>query len=329
MLISVSEITVSAGRRAATPEHIQELAENIRRHGLLNPITVDKNHVLIAGLHRLEAVKILEWTEIECTICDLTGLQAELAQIDENYIRYALTELEQCNLMNRRKKIYEDLYPETRWGGDRKSEKIKLPKCQLDPRKSFADDTAEKLNVSPRTVYRQVQIGKDLSAEAQAILEKGMPDVSQKNLMTISQLAPDEQVDAANQLVSGEIKSASEYRSSDSPTEESEDEYPETDSDSEQQIVEDEEPGRTFEENVAYLKSSDRDFSCTTQAFLSDVSTLVKQVTQHIAWYSTPYYADILPDLTEEQLNYLRAQLDSICREADELYKRVERIVKK
>ena len=175
MLISVSEITVSAGRRAATPEHIQELAENIRRHGLLNPITVDKNHVLIAGLHRLEAVKILGWTEIECTICDLTGLQAELAQIDENYIRYALTDLEQCKLLKRRKEIYEELYPETRWGGDRMSEKFKSTKCRLAPPKSFADDTAEKWRVSPRTVERQVKIGRDLSEEAQEVLEKRMP----------------------------------------------------------------------------------------------------------------------------------------------------------
>ena len=32
----------------------------------MNPITVDAGHSLIAGLHRMEAAKLLGWTEVEC-----------------------------------------------------------------------------------------------------------------------------------------------------------------------------------------------------------------------------------------------------------------------
>ena len=70
----------------------------------------------MAGLHRLEAVKLLSWTEVECTITDLNGLTAELAELDENFARANLSPLEIGDLYRRRKDIYEMLYPETRAG---------------------------------------------------------------------------------------------------------------------------------------------------------------------------------------------------------------------
>ena len=79
MKVPVDSIQVNAGRRDADRQHVVELAESIRELGLLNPITIDKSHILIAGLHRLEAAKLLGWTEIDCTITRLEGLQAELA----------------------------------------------------------------------------------------------------------------------------------------------------------------------------------------------------------------------------------------------------------
>ena len=86
MLVQISEIKINAGRREADPESVQELADSISKVGLLNPITVDQEHTLIAGLHRLEAAKSLGWTEIECTVSSLEGLLAELAEVDENVV---------------------------------------------------------------------------------------------------------------------------------------------------------------------------------------------------------------------------------------------------
>lgn len=79
MQIPVDEIKVRDGRRELNIDYAHELSESVRELGLLNPITVDKEHFLIAGLHRLEAVKLLGWSEIECNECSLEGLQAELA----------------------------------------------------------------------------------------------------------------------------------------------------------------------------------------------------------------------------------------------------------
>jgi ParB family chromosome partitioning protein len=111
--IQIDKIKVNPGRREALPEHIEELAKSIAEIGLLNPITVDHDFTLIAGLHRLEAVKGLGWTEIECTVSSLEGLQAELAEIDENFVRRGLPTIEFGELLLRRKEIYETLHPET------------------------------------------------------------------------------------------------------------------------------------------------------------------------------------------------------------------------
>lgn len=59
MKIAISEIKINSGRREASLSGINELAQSISEVGLLNPITVDPNHTLIAGLHRLEAAKRL------------------------------------------------------------------------------------------------------------------------------------------------------------------------------------------------------------------------------------------------------------------------------
>ncbi len=61
MKIAINEIKVNLGRREANLSGIDELARSISEVGLLNPITVDPDHALIAGLHRLEATKRLGW----------------------------------------------------------------------------------------------------------------------------------------------------------------------------------------------------------------------------------------------------------------------------
>ncbi len=170
MQIAIDEILIKDGRRELDKSHVHELAESIRELGLLNPITIDQENVLIAGLHRIEAVKALGWTEITCTISSLEGLQAELAEIDENIVRSDLSVLDYGEMLLRRKEIYEQIHPETRHGGDRKSEEIKAKKIRLDPAKSFVQDTAQKLKVVPRTVDLQVQTAKNLTPETKEII---------------------------------------------------------------------------------------------------------------------------------------------------------------
>ena len=116
MKVPIGEIQINEGRRGLDAAHVRELADSIRELGLLNPVTVDSENNLIAGLHRLEAVRTLGWDEVECTVSSLEGLQAELAEIDENFVRNGLSAIEYGEMLLRRKEIYEALHPETKAG---------------------------------------------------------------------------------------------------------------------------------------------------------------------------------------------------------------------
>ena len=314
ILIQISEITIGPGRRAALPEDIQKMADSIAEVGLLSPITVDARHTLIAGLHRLEAAKLLGWVEIECNVADLDGLQAELAEIDENIIRRNLHYSDEGKQLARRKEIYEILHPETRQG-QRNRQTLKTDTETVLRTKSFADDTADKTGQAARTVRRKIQVANNLTPEATEIVKK--EGITFRDALKLSHLKPEQQVEAATLLADGKIHKVDEYTAAQSEAEQTEAEP-------------DAPPFRiaerqfdTFAEGVADLKDTTKDFRCTPDGFLAEVTSFVRKFHQEIEWYNTPYYEDVYPALSPEQLAYLRQQTDSIIDAAGQLYKNV------
>ena len=149
--IPINEIHINPGRRKAESAHVNELSQSIADVGLLNPITVDSSYTLIAGLHRLEAAKLLGWGEIECNVCDIDSIRAELAEIDENVIRRNLTNTEVSGLPARRKKLYETLHPETiarNRPGHVNNHQSSSDNVSPEPKvKSFVEDTADTISL--------------------------------------------------------------------------------------------------------------------------------------------------------------------------------------
>lgn len=216
MKIKISDIKINPGRRNAAEKDIEELAFSISEIGLLNPVTITEDYTLIAGLHRIEAAKRFGWKEIECTITDLEGLTAELAELDENFSRVNLSPLERGEALKRRKDIYELLYPKTKAGT---AQAIAMNKangnnvnCNLQStRKSFIEDTADVTGAHPSTIARHIKIASELTSEAKEQLRSAGKSVSAASLKKISQLKPEQQKEAASLLVSGEIRTVDEY----------------------------------------------------------------------------------------------------------------------
>ena len=196
MRMKISEIKINPGRRDTQQRNVEELARSIAAVGLMNPITITQDNTLIAGLHRLEAVKLLGWTEIECVVSEADGLQAELAEIDENFVRAGLSHRELGDLLLRRKELYEAIHPETRQG-QRNGQTAKNANSSLLETKSFAQDTADKLGVSKRTVEQLVQTARDLTPEAKKTIRDAGDKITKRAALKISRLPPDQQEEAA------------------------------------------------------------------------------------------------------------------------------------
>ena len=196
MQMKISEIKINPGRRDTQQRNVEELARSIAAVGLMNPITVTQDNTLIVGLHRLEAVKLLGWTEIECVVSEADGLQAELAEIDENFVRAGLSHRELGDLLLRRKELYEAIHPETRQG-QRNGQTAKNANFSLLETKSFAQDTADKLGVSKRTVEQLVQTAANLTPEAKKTIRDAGDKITKGTALKISRLPPDQQEEAA------------------------------------------------------------------------------------------------------------------------------------
>ncbi len=356
MQVPIKEIRVKEGRRRLDMGHVKELADSIRELGLLNPVTIDKEKNLIAGLHRLEAVKQLGRSEVECTLSSLDGLQAELAEIDENFVRSGLSAVEYGEMLLRRKEIYETLHPETKAGaaqaaamnravGNNVADKMSATS------KSFVEDTAEKLNIAPRTVRREIQTAKNLTTEAKEIIRNADTKISKKAAMKLSRLEPGQQKEAAALLAAKEIGSVEEYMEKAgkaSPFPEpgpahtelaGQKQRPQQQAGQEKAAVPpapvspapdtaQESGGVGLKEIIAELKDPDKDCSGTPDSFLQEYAAFVRKFHREIGWYSDPYYDAVYPLLTEGQLAELEGLTGSLCSAAEGLFRKVETAVR-
>ena len=136
-MIKVKDIIISDRKRDATDtKYIQTLAKSIKETTLIQNITIDKNNKLISGLHRIKALQLLNILETNAKVLDITELQSELVEIDENIVRKNLNTIEFYEQLARKKVIYEELYPEST-----KEHKVKL---NLKKKKSNIKTNVEK-----------------------------------------------------------------------------------------------------------------------------------------------------------------------------------------
>lgn len=190
---------------------IEELANSIKELGLLNPITITSDFALVAGYHRYLACKSLGWKEIPTVTIHVDGLRAELAEIDENLIRNELSVIDRGENLVKRKKIYEALYPQTkrgvagamsRWGTDATAKSSVA---------SFNKDTATKTGISERGIFQDIQIANDIAPAVKDIIrDTGLAD-RKTDLLSISRLLPDHQMQVAQKILSG-VNTVSEAR---------------------------------------------------------------------------------------------------------------------
>ena len=213
--VPVADITVIPDRmRRLRPDVVDELAESIAAQGLLHPITLRKRasdgaHVLVAGRHRLEAVRKLGQQTVAAVILDgADSDRAQLVEIDENLVRADLTPAERAAHQAKRKEIYERLHPETKAGA---AQAKGMNAAQGRGRQNgdhvgrYTADAAKKTGKSERSIQREAARGAaipDVAALAGTSLDK------RAELDALARLPPDEQHKLAERAKAGEKVSA-------------------------------------------------------------------------------------------------------------------------
>jgi hypothetical protein len=161
---------------------VAALKSSISELGLRTPITVsavrdgaDWRFRLVAGAHRLEALRQLGEDMADCLVMDGDADDAALWEIDENFARAELTDAQRAEHHVRREEILKrrGIVSDGGQGGDRRSN----DKKSLGP--SYASQAAETLGVNKRTVERDLARGKKivpdvLSEVAGTDLDKGV-----------------------------------------------------------------------------------------------------------------------------------------------------------
>jgi ParB family chromosome partitioning protein len=211
--ISLVSIKVPSTMRPVTKARVRMLADSILELGLLQPIAVTPNKVLIYGRHRLEAHYLLGSKTIQAVIVEMDSLRREMATIDENLLRVELTAAQEAKQLARRKEIYEALHPETKKGvAGAKASNRKQGKGQDDTsdNMSFASDTATKTGKTKRTVERSVALGEKLDDKAVEILGDNPITDNKTELKKLAELEKPDQRKVAKKIASGKAETVGE-----------------------------------------------------------------------------------------------------------------------
>ena len=200
--LPLASIEVGTDRaRPLDPNTVVGLAAIIEKQGLLQPVVVRKagdNYQLVAGNHRLEAVRKLGWPKIPARLLQTANDdEAKLAEVMENLGRHELIALDRCHHLYELKQVWERLYPQSQHGGDRKSEAIKwqsLPLGEDAEVFGFSEANADKIGLSARTIRLAVKIYTGLVPTVRKRLVGTDTATKQTELKALSELSAQKQI---------------------------------------------------------------------------------------------------------------------------------------
>lgn len=143
--------------------HVERLKASIGELGLRTPITVksevdgpDTIVTLVAGAHRLEALRQLGEEAVDCFVLQDAD-EAALWEIDENFARAELSDAQRADHHVRREEILKRKGLVRLGRGGDQSENSSL--------RSYAAQASETLGVSKRTVEKDLARGKRIAPE--------------------------------------------------------------------------------------------------------------------------------------------------------------------
>ncbi|MBA2403755.1 MAG: ParB N-terminal domain-containing protein [Bdellovibrionales bacterium] len=158
---------------------VTDLEKSIQTLGLIAPLVISTDNVILAGARRYQALLNLGYTEVPVMVVDNNALVKELVSIDENLVRKDLTKIEIESHLRRAKEIYQELNPV--------ADEVEVEATTDDvkkvilPAQKFLDMVSEKTGLSPKQIHEAINRDEMACAVVKEARLKGELSLSQTN----------------------------------------------------------------------------------------------------------------------------------------------------
>ena len=160
---------------------VSELEKSIQTLGLIAPLVISPDNVILAGARRYQAMLNLGFSEAPVMVVDKNALERELVSIDENLVRKDLSKIEIESHLRRAKEIYQELYPapiiETRTEAESET-KVEV---EVLPAQKFLDMVSEKTGLSPKQIHEAINRDEMAAPVVKEARKNGELSLSQTN----------------------------------------------------------------------------------------------------------------------------------------------------
>lgn len=194
---------------------VSELEKSIQTLGLIAPLVISNENVILAGARRYQAMLNLGFTETPVMIVNGNALEKELVSIDENLVRKDLSKIEVESHLRRAKEIYQVLHPhedvvvETApaVAADEEAEAPKGKKVVVLPAEKFLNMVSEKTGLSPKQIHEAINRDEMASSVVKEARKNGELSLSQTNeIVKLNKEEQDEAIEHLKELPVREIK---------------------------------------------------------------------------------------------------------------------------
>jgi ParB-like chromosome segregation protein Spo0J len=203
--VALDQIDFPANARPTHADKVRELANSIRRLGLQTLPTVverDGRYMLIAGRHRLEALRVIGRDPIDVRVVDFDDIEARLWTISENLHRNEL------NALQRSEHIAEWIrLTEANGVSSQVETKIAKDGSARGRPESGVNAAARELGVNKAEAHRAIKIAGLTDEAKEAAYEAGL-DRNQSALLKVASYADEEQVEAVADIAKARAEKA-------------------------------------------------------------------------------------------------------------------------
>lgn len=174
--------------------NVEDLEKSISTVGLIAPLVISEDDVILAGARRYQALLNLGYTEAPVFVIKGGELEKELISIDENLVRKDLSKIELESHLRRAKEIYQALNPHEEF--TMKEEMVSIPTGEINdageeivetkkvvklPAEKFLHMVSEKTGLSPKQIHEAISRDEQADETVKVARKNGELSLSQTN----------------------------------------------------------------------------------------------------------------------------------------------------